>query len=118
MGLYQKVGLDVGVVVLGLGQLQGDLGAELAEEGVLLVADGETLVLRCRGKDFQQPLQFRLLVERHAEQLWIQDAEEAAWKNVFIEHKHCTPHIELCANTCYPAMYTYTTHTHTCLDRK
>lgn len=63
MGLDKQVSLDVGVVVLGLGGLEGHSGPQLSEERVLLVAYGQALVLGCRGEDLQQTPQLRLAVE-------------------------------------------------------
>ena len=68
MSLYEQVGLDVRVVVSGLGQLEGDTGGQLSQEGVLLVPDGDTLVLGSRGEDLQKTLQLGLVVQGHAEQ--------------------------------------------------
>ena len=69
MRLYEQVGFNMRVIILGLGQFERDPGAQLAEEGVLLVAYGETLVLCSRRENLQQSFQLGLLVERHAEQL-------------------------------------------------
>ena len=67
MSLDQQVGLGVGVVEFRPNQLEGDAGGELPQEGVLLVADGEVLVLGGRREDFDQSPQFGLVIERHTE---------------------------------------------------
>ena len=70
MGLEEQIGLDVGVVVPCVRELQGYTGGELSQEGVLLVPNGEVLVLSSRGEDFNETLQFCFVVERHTEEFW------------------------------------------------
>ena len=71
MSLDQQVGLGVGVVEFRPNQLERDAGGELPQEGVLLVADGEVLVLGGRRENFDQSPQFGLVIERHTEQLCV-----------------------------------------------
>ena len=70
MGLEEQIGLDVGVVVPCVRQLEGYAGGELPQEGVLLVPNGEVLVLGSRGEDFNETFQFCFVVERHTEEFW------------------------------------------------
>ena len=62
MSLYQQVSFDVWVIVSSLGQLEGDPGGQLSQEGVLLVSDGDTLVLSSRRENLQKTLQLCLVV--------------------------------------------------------
>lgn len=62
--------LDMGVRELGLMGLVWELGGELAQDGVLPVANGERCELGGRGDDFQEPLELRLRGQAHAEELW------------------------------------------------
>ena len=71
VSLDQQVGLGVGVVEFRPNKLERDAGGELPQEGVLLVADGEVLVLGGRREDFDQSPQFGLVIERHTEQLCV-----------------------------------------------
>ena len=63
MSLYEQVCLDMWVVVSSLGQFEGNSGGQLSEEGVLLVTDGDTLVLGSGGEDLQKTLELRLVVQ-------------------------------------------------------
>ena len=63
MSLEEQVCLDVRVIIPRVGKLEGDTGGELPQKGVLLVSDGEVFILSSRGEDFNEALQFCLVVE-------------------------------------------------------
>ena len=63
MGLEEQIGLDVRVVVPCVRELEGYAGGELSQEGVLLVSNGEVLVLGSRGEDFNETFQFCFVVK-------------------------------------------------------
>ena len=54
MGLQEEVGLDVRVCEALLRELEWHTAGELTEDGVLLVPDGQRLILCCIGDDLHQ----------------------------------------------------------------
>ena len=70
MSLNQQVCLGVWVVELCPHQFERDSGRQLLQERVLLVADGQVLILGSRREDFNQPPQFGLVIEGHTEELY------------------------------------------------
>lgn len=70
MCLDEQVSLDMGVIVLSLGELERYSSPQLSEEGVLLVTDRQTFIFGSRGEDFQEPPQLGLVVKRPTEHLW------------------------------------------------